>query len=113
MPELRQAGDVVDLDYPPFFIDPEEDAVPLRPQAPQIRRPARARLRQPRPSASRPTAPQSAATPLRGRKHGVGVAERRRRSGIPFRLTLQQAALVSAPAADIHVCENPAAPALS
>ena len=31
----------------------------------------------------------------------------------PFRLTLQQAALVSAPAADIYVCENPAAPALS
>jgi uncharacterized protein (TIGR02679 family) len=30
-------------------------------------------------------------------------------SGIPFRLTLQQAALVSAPAAgDIYVCENPA-----
>ena len=49
MPELRQAGDVVDLDYPPFFIDPVEDAVPLRPQAPQIRRPARARLRRPRP----------------------------------------------------------------
>ena len=30
-------------------------------------------------------------------------------SGMPFRLTLQQAALVGAPAADdIHVCENPA-----
>lgn len=30
-------------------------------------------------------------------------------SGIPFRLTLQQAALISAPAADdIYVCENPA-----
>jgi hypothetical protein len=28
MPELRQAGDVGDLDYPPFFIDPVEDAVP-------------------------------------------------------------------------------------
>jgi hypothetical protein len=34
-------------------------------------------------------------------------------SGIPFRLTLHQAALVFAPAADIYVCENPAAPALS
>ena len=28
MPGLRQAGDVVDLDYPPFFIDRVEDAVP-------------------------------------------------------------------------------------
>jgi hypothetical protein len=49
MPELRQAGDVVDLDYPPFFIDRVEDAVPPRPQAPQIRRPVRERLRWPRP----------------------------------------------------------------
>jgi hypothetical protein len=49
MPELRQAGDVVDLDYPPFFIDRVEDAVPPRPQAPQIRRPVRERLRRPRP----------------------------------------------------------------
>jgi hypothetical protein len=24
-PGLRQAGDMVDLDYPPFFIDREED----------------------------------------------------------------------------------------
>ena len=39
MPGLRQAGDVVDLDYPPFFIDRVEDAVPPGPQAPQIRRP--------------------------------------------------------------------------
>jgi hypothetical protein len=39
MPGLRQAGDVVDLDYPPFFVDRVEDAVPPGPQAPQIRRP--------------------------------------------------------------------------
>jgi hypothetical protein len=45
MPGLRQAGDVVDLDYPPFFIDRVEDAVPPGPQAPQIRRPVRERLR--------------------------------------------------------------------
>jgi hypothetical protein len=37
MPGLRQAGDVVDLDYSPFFIDRVEDAVPPGPQAPQIR----------------------------------------------------------------------------
>jgi len=30
MPGLGQAGDVVDLDYPPFFIDRVEDAVPAR-----------------------------------------------------------------------------------
>jgi hypothetical protein len=30
---------VVDLDYPLFFIDRVEDAVPPGPQAPQIRRP--------------------------------------------------------------------------
>ena len=48
MPGLRQAGDVVDLDYPPFFIDRVEDAVPPGPQAPQIRRPASKRLRRPR-----------------------------------------------------------------
>jgi hypothetical protein len=47
-PELRQAGDVVDLDYPPFVIDRVEDAVPPGPQAPQIRRPVRERLRRPR-----------------------------------------------------------------
>jgi hypothetical protein len=40
IPGLREAGDVVDLDYPPFFIDRVEDAVPPGPQAPQIRRPA-------------------------------------------------------------------------
>jgi hypothetical protein len=39
---------VVDLDYPPFFIDRVEDAVPPGPQAPQIRRPVRERLRRPR-----------------------------------------------------------------
>ena len=38
-PGLWQAGDVVDLDYPLFFIDRVEDAVPPGPQAPQIRRP--------------------------------------------------------------------------
>jgi len=48
MPGLRQAGDVVDLDYPPFFIDRVEDAVPPDTQAPQIRRPVRERLRRPR-----------------------------------------------------------------
>ena len=31
MRELRQAGDMVDLDYPPFFIDRVEDAVPSSP----------------------------------------------------------------------------------
>jgi len=41
MPGLWQAGDVVDLDYPLFFIDRVEDAVPPGPQAPQIRRPVR------------------------------------------------------------------------
>ncbi len=48
MPGLRQAGDVVDLDYPPFFLDRVEDAVPPGPSAPQIRRPVRERLRRPR-----------------------------------------------------------------
>ena len=46
--ELRQAGDVVDLDCPPFFIDRVEDAVASGPQAPQIRRPIRERLGRPR-----------------------------------------------------------------
>ena len=36
---------MIDLDYPPFFIDRVEDAVPPGPQAPQIRRPVRERLR--------------------------------------------------------------------
>jgi hypothetical protein len=31
LPGLRQAGDVVDLDHPPFFIDRVEDAVPPGP----------------------------------------------------------------------------------
>jgi hypothetical protein len=48
IPGLREAGDVVDLDYPPFLIDRVEDAVPPGPQAPQIRRPVRKRLRRPR-----------------------------------------------------------------
>lgn len=39
---------MVDLDYPPFFIDRVEDAVPPSPQAPQIRRPVRERLWRPR-----------------------------------------------------------------
>jgi hypothetical protein len=45
VPGLQQAGDVVDLDYPPFFIERVEDAVPPSPQAPQIRRSVRERLR--------------------------------------------------------------------
>ena len=48
IPALREAGNVVDLDYPLFFIDRVEDAVPPGPQAPQIRRPVRERLRRPR-----------------------------------------------------------------
>jgi hypothetical protein len=48
IPGLRQADDVIDLDYPPFFIDRVEDAVPPGPQAPQIRRPVRERVRRPR-----------------------------------------------------------------
>ena len=31
VPGLRQAGDVVDLDYPQFFLDRVEDAVPPGP----------------------------------------------------------------------------------
>ena len=42
--ELRQAGDVVDLNCPPFFIDRVEYAVASGPQAPQIRRPIWERL---------------------------------------------------------------------
>jgi hypothetical protein len=45
MPELWQAGD---LDCPPFFVDHVADSVPSGPQAPQIRRPVRERLRRPR-----------------------------------------------------------------
>src|SRR6516225_927697 len=43
--ELRQAGDVVDLDCPPFFIDRVEDAVAPGPQAPQIWRPRKGTTR--------------------------------------------------------------------
>ena len=39
---------MVDLDYPLFFIDRVEDAVPPGPQAPQIRRPVWERLLRPR-----------------------------------------------------------------
>ena len=39
---------MVDLDYSPFFVDRVEDAVPPGPQAPQIRRSVRERLRRPR-----------------------------------------------------------------
>jgi hypothetical protein len=49
MPELRQAGDVIDLDYPPF-IDRVEDAVPYRPARRRRRSgDVRERLRRPRP----------------------------------------------------------------
>jgi hypothetical protein len=48
LPRLRQTGDLVDLDYQPSSIDRVEDAVPPGPQAPQIRRPVRERLRRPR-----------------------------------------------------------------
>jgi hypothetical protein len=43
--ELWQAGDVVDLDCPPFFIDRVEDAVASGPQAPQIWRPRKGTTR--------------------------------------------------------------------
>ena len=46
--ELRQAGDVVDLDCPPFFIDRVEDAVASGPKTPQIWRTVRERLGRPR-----------------------------------------------------------------
>jgi hypothetical protein len=45
---LWQASDTVDLDYPPLFIDRVEDAVAPGPQAPQIWRPVRERLRRSR-----------------------------------------------------------------
>jgi hypothetical protein len=64
MPGLRQAGDVVHLDYPLFFIDRVEDAVPPGSQAPQIRRPVRERLRQLRLIGELAIASQSAATPM-------------------------------------------------
>jgi hypothetical protein len=48
MPGLWQAGDVVDLDCPLFFIDGVEAALPSGPQAPQIGRPVWERLWRPR-----------------------------------------------------------------
>jgi hypothetical protein len=39
---------VVDLDYSALFVDRLEHAIPPGPQAPQIRRPVRERLRRPR-----------------------------------------------------------------
>jgi hypothetical protein len=39
---LRETGDVIDLDYPLFFVDRAEDAVPAGPQPPQVRRPVSA-----------------------------------------------------------------------
>jgi hypothetical protein len=74
MPGLQQAGDVVDLDYPPFFIDRVEDAVPPGPQAPQIRRPVRERLQRPRLIGERLTASQSAASQA-GQVAGLGSVE--------------------------------------
>jgi hypothetical protein len=61
---LWQAGDMVDLDYPPFFVDRVEDAVPPGPQTPQIRRPVRERLRRPRLTGELADGIQSAATPI-------------------------------------------------
>jgi hypothetical protein len=58
------AGDVIDLDYPPFVIDRVEDAVPLGPQAPQIRRPVRNDSGGRGSSASWPAVSQSAPTPM-------------------------------------------------
>jgi len=60
----RQAGDVVDLDCPPFFIDRAKDAVPPGPQAAQVRRPIRERRRRPRLMGELLTVSQSAATPM-------------------------------------------------
>ena len=45
---LRETSDVIDLDYPLFFVDRVEDAVPVGSQAPQVRRPVSERLRWPR-----------------------------------------------------------------
>jgi hypothetical protein len=75
MPGLRQAGDVVDLDYLPFFVDRVEDAVPPGPQAPQIRRPVRERLRRPRLISE-----LADCVPERSDTDGI-VAEEARRSG--------------------------------
>lgn len=48
MARLRETGDVIDLNYPLFFVDRVEDAVPAGPQAPQVRRPVSERVRRPR-----------------------------------------------------------------
>jgi hypothetical protein len=47
MPGLRKAGYVVELDFPPFFVDRVEDAVTAGPQAPKIRPSVRERLWRP------------------------------------------------------------------
>jgi len=73
MPGLWQAGDVVDLDYPPFFIDRVEDAVPPGPRAPQIRRPVRERLRRPR-----LTGELADSVPERSDTDGIAAEESRR-----------------------------------
>ena len=73
MPGLRQAGNVVDLDYRPFFIDRVEDAVPPGPQAPQIRRPVRERLRR-----LRLTGELTNSVPERSDTGGIGAEEARR-----------------------------------
>ena len=73
VPGLRQAGDMVDLDYPPFFIDRVEDAVPPGLQAPQIRRPERERLRRPRLISERANS-----VPARSDTDGIVAEEARR-----------------------------------
>jgi hypothetical protein len=45
MRALRQASDVIDLDYPLILIDRVEHAVSSSPQASQVRRSVRERLR--------------------------------------------------------------------
>ena len=64
---------MVDLEYPPFFIDRVEDAVPPSPQAPQIRRPVRERLRRPRLIGE-----LTASVPERGDTDGIVAEEARR-----------------------------------
>ena len=73
LPGLRQAGNVVDLDYQPFFIDRVEDAVPPGPQAPQVRRPVRERLRR-----SRLTGELADSVPERRDTDGILAEEVRR-----------------------------------
>ena len=69
LPRLRQAGDMADLDYPPFFIDREEETVAPGPQrgAPQIRRPVRDRLRR-----SRLIGKMASSVPERSDTDGIG-----------------------------------------